>query len=34
MPRAWLADLRLGHAAYRENPGKPWVVEPHTWLDE
>ncbi|MEV4414355.1 hypothetical protein [Catellatospora sp. NPDC049609] len=31
---ARLADLPLGHLAYRENPGMPWVVEPHSWPEE
>jgi hypothetical protein len=31
---AGLADLPLGHIAHRKNPGKPWVVEPHSYPDE
>lgn len=31
---ARLASLPLGHVAYRENPGRPWVIEPHVWPEE
>jgi hypothetical protein len=28
-----LATLPLGHAARRDNPGRPWVIEPYDLLD-
>ncbi|MFB9237041.1 hypothetical protein ACFFWC_16005 [Plantactinospora siamensis] len=29
-----LASLPIGQVAYRENPGQPWLTEPHTWPEE
>ncbi|MGC4767789.1 hypothetical protein ACLQ25_02245 [Micromonospora sp. DT44] len=31
---AQLASLPIGQVAYRENPDQPWLIEPHSWLEE